>query len=124
MSREIRFRVWDTIAETMTYPDQGTYCITMIGCVCDDETDSGGILENRDYRCEAMQFTGLQDKNGKDIYESDLLDGYFLCKVEWSNEDGGFVVSNIASNGGAMLHQEYADHFEVIGNIYEDKDLI
>ena len=66
-------------------------------------------------------FTGLKDKNGKEIYEGDrlFLEHYDPWIVDWS--DGGFVVYN-ESNPDFVeypLTQSMAEIREVIGNIHE-----
>lgn len=74
-----------------------------------------------------MQATGLKDINGNDIYEGDLLNGDYytkyplICKFE----DCAFRVE-IKYCGDNILKQEAIDFFklEVIGNIYENKELI
>ena len=123
--REIKFRVWDEIGKQMYYPESGLKsCITQIGKVCIDETDEGGILENRDYRMNALFYTGLKDKHGKEIYEGDIIENYAIRdKVIF--KDGCFVLSR--DMGCPTCHSKYMgmhDELEVIGNIYENGDLL
>ena len=76
-----------------------------------------------------LQYTGLKDKNGKKIYEGDILD----CKdrlvyIEWHNEAGCFdakfirYIRDISSNG--CTNQEFKYRSTVIGNIYENPELL
>lgn len=61
------------------------------------------------------QFTGLLDKNGKEIYEGDVLskNGNYQMKVEWN--DYGCCLNIV----------EYGIHlFKIIGNIYDNPELI
>lgn len=76
-----------------------------------------------------MQYTGLKDKNGKEIYEGDILehksnfsDKSDFAKVYWDKNTAGFdwTAKDIALN----FVESATKRFEVIGNIYENPELI
>ena len=69
-----------------------------------------------------MQYTGLHDKNGKEIYEGDILSKEPFLKVVF--EDGGFCFSNDLFSGADRLSQDRVGRLEVIGNIYKNPELI
>jgi len=72
------------------------------------------------YNDTVMQFTGLLDRNGKEIYEGDILKNEVKnCKVEWSE-------MNLAWVGvGLMAFGMNGDgEYEIIGNIYENPELL
>ena len=82
---------------------------------------------------ELMQYTGLTDKNGKEIYEGDIVQynqnsSYdnmdFIAK--WSDDKLGFIFQ---SNSGEQLvnqtpHLNRFKHLEVVGNIFEHSELL
>ena len=66
------------------------------------------------------QFTGLKDKNGKEIYEGDVVRwSGKVYLIEWHDKVAGFVMQN---NGIERPDVEFES--EVIGNIYENKELL
>ena len=70
------------------------------------------------------QFTGLLDKNGKEIYEGDIYhmgDNTITYTVVWN--DSGFIGKQNGSSSYAGL-EYWMDRIEIIGNVYENKKLI
>lgn len=70
-----------------------------------------------------MQYTGLKDKNGKEIYEGDVLDNgmYPHVMIFWDKEYAGFRVTTYSC---IKKLSEYVNNWEVIGNIYENPELL
>jgi hypothetical protein len=107
-NREIKFRAWDISGETPY----------MLGPY--DLTDS--IFNSVEVRqLSLMQYTGLKDKFGIEIYEDDIvLFKDNLCKVHY--EFAGFRISSLPNIDVSNINTNR--DFEVIGNIYENPELI
>ena len=103
--REIKFRAWD-----------GGHMLSMPICTIFGLSRFFGFLSDD---AIIMQFTGLKDKNGKEIYEGDLVhsDSSYYNKpitVYWNNEMTGYF----------PLLSMRPEQLSVIGNIYENPELI
>lgn len=115
--REIKFRVWnveemgevitvDWLEKKVVYLRKG-----------DKEMFSAYFKD-----CKLMEYTGLKDKDGIEIYEGDILiDRHTeeLCQIEF--EEGKFVAS--FSTYVTDLSEVYQD-LEIVGNIYENSELL
>lgn len=110
--REIKFRFW-SVENVM---------------LDDHEGWSEGIGINYALHCSGeygykiMQYTGLKDKNGKDIFEGDVLSKDPFLKVVYEN--GGFCFANDLASGSDRISQDRVGRLEIIGNIYESPELL
>jgi uncharacterized phage protein (TIGR01671 family) len=81
-------------------------------------------------RVKLRQFTGLRDKNGKEIYEGDIVrakNGVQIGTVIWVESDCKYVVRWTKDNPTKMVYDSNmssAQWGEVIGNIYENPELL
>ena len=124
MNRQIKFRAW----EKPQYNDNadGSPAISFSGRMWTDNDPKfwASCLMNKKDEYILMQFTGLLDKNGKEIYEGDLIK-YSIhgdiqtmpLEVEMFN-----LVVGINESDAYMRIDE--DSIEVIGNIYENPTLL
>ncbi len=104
----VKFRAYDEINKEMVYPRIIKESFSAI---------SNGDLLNR-YEI-VMQYTGLNDRNNKQIYEGDFVkDGQRILFVKFTN--GSF---NFFSKHGYMVTNVDTTWFEVIGNIFENPNL-
>ena len=65
------------------------------------------------------QFTGLKDKNGKEIYEGDVLQTVMGIVGETTFYEGHFML-----DVGKGVRMYVSDEYEIIGNIYESPELL
>ena len=122
--RELKFRVWDKLGERFTTCDegyQGHYVLSLKGEFHNLQDGSGG----KEYIVQ--QYTGMKDRNGKEIYEGDIFKGgdYKWDAVEF--EDGQFEVNLIGARVFSLqeLCCDYdSERPEVIGNIFENPELL
>lgn len=120
MNREIKFRIWSKIQKLMNYPSKFVLDFYWFGVSTEHYIDDGSNnypmsdFEN----LIVMQYTGLIDKKRREIYEGDS-NGIYLVFFE----NGCFKLKTKKNNTIGLL-SNYLDEFEVIGNIYENPELL
>ena len=120
---EIKFRGWDKKENRM----REIVLIDLRNRQVLVETDESEECDLLDFcEVELMQFTGLRDKNGREIYEGDIVRGAGIKPkvyvVGWLDTYGGFA---FLDDEKAIPAYEFLNDFcEVIGNIYENPELL
>ena len=119
-----RYRAYDSGSLCRMYrPEEVWVCDGGIWVIDEDSWD-GGLISNNDLNL--MQSTGFRDKNGKEIFEGDIVDsegGFTTGVVEFRSDLGMFVSTLIKYNNFERLCDAHG-LVKVIGNIYENPELL
>jgi uncharacterized phage protein (TIGR01671 family) len=123
MNKPIKFRAWDKDNEEMRSVYELNVLKNGVSVRC---WGNPKTLKN----IELMQFTGLLDKNGSEIYEGDLLRidmekfgvSDAVYKVIW--EDDGWALKDLSDDTLPAYIFHDKDRQEVIGNVYENPELL
>lgn len=118
--RELKFRAWQDNQMLVSNVNSNYRFAKFFGYLYEDD--------------KIMQFTGLQDKHGKEVYEGDLciingnicvvrFDIFFICGWEFKilKGVGCYSFANVVKN---MKSKNSCTDFEVIGNIHENPELL
>ena len=119
--REIKFRAWDKKRKEILRITMMDFAEWWVSCrPPGTQVDPLEYGERNSFKNEEtdrhilMQYTGLKDKNGKEIYEGDILDATWGYRGEVEMDT--FLM--------ATLECTISDDVEVIGNIYENPELL
>ena len=133
--REIKFRAWDKshckmyLVNSVNYTISGSIWYVVTGWTKNDNKEIKNCLHDD---LELMQFTGLRDKNGNEIYEGDVVEYKFpdtpfdkgritTGEISYLEDKASFRLIN-DEYGELPIHDDI--DIEVVGNIYENSELI
>ena len=119
--RSLKFRAWVSYGEKLKEPNYSRDYDSLDRFFEDhDENDTDQCIE---------QYTGLKDKNGKEIYEGDILTAFGnYYKVVFESERSGFVAKRVDAPKddffAGYFGRYLVKHCEVIGKIHENPELL
>lgn len=134
--REIKFRAWNKQEKIMCYDDEDKSAEEWDGTTASNvemvnSIFSGDFMSADDNLAgyEWMQYTGLKDKNGKEIYEGDIVKQHWsdsekknIGQVIYHDAEAMFLIDYPSGGGSVMNHSTLSP--EVIGNIHENPELL
>ncbi len=126
--REIKFRAWNKNKNKM-------YQVRGINFDNEDlwlKINETQIMGANLFEVELMQYTGLKDKNGKEIYKGDILQFYndvdYIIKPGYAKvvfKDGAFCCKHFKYGTEYLANMDMSDmDITVVGNIYENPELL
>lgn len=116
--KDIKFRVYDKQSNEMIYLESPSTYDNGLWFKSDKHIDSEDIV--------IMQFTGLTDCEGKEIFEGDIIKNkiYDFClKVCWDNNYCGFSLVN-KKFVSSLLDYEPNIYYKIVGNIHQNSELL
>ena len=131
--REIKFRAWLKEEKKMVNVETIDFTDKSIQYLEKNEFINAYLLRRVSFDdVELMQYTGVKDKNGKEIYEGDIIKYKFpydtrlkhISPVKFLETEASFGIKDRYGNEIPLYTISANNYFEVIGNIYENKNLL
>jgi len=132
--REIKFRAWDKELKVMEYFGPKFYVDDEYFELNFEPTELEGEtpLFETNQKLILMQYTGLKDKNEKEIYEGDIIENKTSktwkgkYKVYYESEFMSFLFEGIENEDDYYRFETFSDKkdWEIIGNIYENPEFL
>ena len=127
------FRAWDGMfMEYNCYPcGDGAVCSRDQETITEARRKPGGVKDSDDVcmiwanKPILMQSTGLTDRNGKEIYEGDIVETSEGINhvVKWN--DHGYLIDGTANEWAyGFALPDYEDTMQIVGNIYQNADMV
>lgn len=114
--REIKFRAWNDCANLM----EDIYSLTWFG--------EHGVKSANHPDYTIMQYTGIKDMHGKEVYEGDIVQNFDddMYTIQWTNTHNSAYFAAYALNDQTLETEMefFCGEIEVIGNIYENPELL
>ena len=129
--RDIKFRAWSLIEKKWLNPESIIiWCDGSIGKI-DPHCWDGGVTTHEDYVGEKalvlMQYSNLKDKNGKEIYEGDIVTHHYFNEngiMIWHTGQSRWALEYLSDKTKQEMFPIDKDSFEIIGNLYENPELL
>lgn len=121
MSREIKFRCWDKWNSCWYDLEEEVLEFSHTGFI-----NECRLYDMNNERFILMQFTGLKDKTGKEIYEGDILESRGLPYHDVIFRKGCFYLRNDTKDveWSKSFDAVFFPHYKIIGNVYENPELL
>ena len=124
--REIKFKAWDKNLKRWTNysiaDDLPRFYDKHTGCWKTDKEGERFVLS---------QYTGLKDKNNREIYEGDVIKAISFARwvgvAKYSDENQAFIFDDLDKKyrgKSTVFMNQFDDGFEILGNIYENPELL
>lgn len=124
--REIKFRAWDKALKSWT-----NYSIDDDLLMFYDKHAECWETDQEGERLILCQYTGLKDNEDREIYEGDIVKAISFARwigvVKYSDENQAFIFDDLDKKyrgKSTVFMNQFDDGFEILGNIYENPELL
>jgi YopX protein len=122
--RQIKFRAWDKIENVMFAPTDMFLCSDGKTWAVDNDGRYGKSHHQNREDVALMQFTGLCDRNGEEIYEADVITGSVANRILRAPVIWIKACWCLGHLGGEITALDSVENPEILGNTYENPELV